>query len=130
MADAVATNIVFKGALRYAIQMTCTSDGTGESNVIKVDISTLLNTAGQTVTYTAVEEIEWDVQGFSSVKLSWDHTTDDVMKLLSGRGSVSYKHLGYLFDPRSTGGTGDILLTSTGAVVGATYDITLVIQLR
>ena len=110
--------------------MTCISDGTGESNVIKVDISTLLNTSGQTVTYTAVEEIEWDVQGFSSVKLSWDHTTDDVMKLLSGRGAVSYKHLGYLFDPRSTGGTGDILLTSTGAVVGATYDITLVIQLR
>lgn len=130
MADAVATNVVYQGHLRYAIQMTCISDGTGESDVVKVDISTLTNTSGQTVTYTAIEEIEWDVQGFSSVELEWDHTTDDVAKLMSGRGSVSYRHLGYLFDPRTTGGTGDILLTSNGAAAGATYDITLVLQLR
>lgn len=130
MADTVASNVIFSGERKYAIQLTCVSDGTGETNVTKVDISTLLNLAGQPCTRTAIEEIKWDVQGFSSVRLSWDHTTDDVAAIMSGRGAVSYAHLGYLFDPQSAGGTGDLLLTSVGAAAGATYDITVVLQLR
>jgi hypothetical protein len=37
--------------------------------------------------------------------------------------------LGFLSDPGSAGGTGDILLTAAGATTGATYDITLVLTL-
>ena len=130
MADAVTTNVIFPGWRKYAVQLTCVSDATGEADVVKVDISSLLNLQGNECTYTAIEEISWDVQGFSSVKLSWDHTADDTAMVMSGRGAISYAHLGYLFDPRSDGGTGDLLLTSTGAVAGATYDITVVLQLR
>ncbi len=32
---------------------------------------------------------------------------------------------GFVADPRSSGGTGDILLTTAGALSGATYDITI-----
>lgn len=130
MADTVTTNVMLGGGRRYVAQFTGISDGTGETNVIKVDISTLLNTVGQTCTYTLFEEIQWDVQGFDYVKLAWDHTTDDTAKLMAGRGSVSYRDYGYLCDPRSSGGTGDILLSSVGATSGATYDITIVLQLR
>ncbi len=130
MADTVTSNVVFKGSRKYAIELTCLSDGTGETNVTKVDISTLTLANGQPCTRTAIEEIAWDVQGFSSVKLSWDHSTDDTAMRMSGRGSVSYAHLGYLFDPASSGGTGDLLLTSTGAAANATYTITVVLQLR
>lgn len=130
MADTVTSNVVFAGDRKYAVQLTGISDGTGETNVIKVDISTLLNLAGQACVRTAIEEIKWDVQGFTYVKLSWDHTTDDTAMVMSGRGSVSYAHLGYLFDPRSAGGTGDLLLSSVGAISGASYDITVVLQLR
>jgi hypothetical protein len=31
-------------------------------------------------------------------------------------------------DPRSSGGTGDLLLTTNGAVNGGTYDITLAVR--
>jgi len=130
MADAVTTNVVFQGSTRYAARFTNISDGTGETNVIKVDISTLTLPNGQPCTSTAIEEIKWDVQGFEAVKISWDHNTDDTAEVCSGQGTVSYQHLGYLFDPASTGGTGDVLFSTIGPTSGATYDITLVLQLR
>ncbi len=126
MADTVTSEVVFSGLTKYAVRLTCISDGSGESGVTKVDISGLIGAP----TYTAIEETSWDVQGFSSVQLYWDHSSDDIIDVMSGRGARSYKDLGYLFDPQSAGGTGDILLSSSGAVAGATYDILLVIQLR
>ena len=127
MADAVTTNVLFSGATRYAARFTNVSDGTGETNVVKIDISTLPGNP----TLTAIEEVSWDVQGFSYVKMSWDHTTDDTADIFSGRGARSYKDVSYLFDPASSGGTGDILFTTGGTnASGNTYDITLVIQLR
>lgn len=129
MADAVVNNVIFQGGFRYALKMTCVCDGSGETNVVKIDISTLTLVNGQACTKLGIEEIEWDVQGFTYVKLSFDQTTDYTIGLLSGRGSVSYKHLGYAFD-RGTGGTGDLLLSSVGGASGDTYDITVVVQLR
>lgn len=127
MADAVTTNVVFSGQIRYAARFTGISDGTGETNVIKIDISALPGAP----TYTAIEEISWDVQGWSAVKISWDHNTDDTAEVVSGRGARSYKELGYLFDPQSAGGTGDILFSTLGTPTsGFSYDIALVIQLR
>ncbi len=125
MADAVSTSVVFTGQTRYAARFTCISDGSGENLVTKIDISTLPGAP----TYTAIEEISWDVQGFTSVRAYWDHSTDDIIDIWSGRGARSYIDLGYLVDPRSSGGTGDILFTSAGAVSGATYDITICIHL-
>ncbi len=132
MADAVATNVIFSGNRKYAAKFTCVSDGTGETNVVKIDISTLTisqppGTAA--VTRLSIEEVEWDVQGFTSVRFSFDRTTDQIAQLMSGRGSVSYAHLGNAID-NGTGDTGDLLLTSVGAVSGATYDITVVCRLR
>lgn len=129
MPDVVSSNVIFQGGSRYAIKLLCVSDASGESDVVKIDISTLTLFNGTPCTRLAIEEIEWDVQGFDYVKLSFDRGTDQVAQLMSGRGSVSYQHLGYNFD-KGTGGTGDLLLTSVGAVNGATYDITVVCQLR
>lgn len=130
MADTVTSNVVFQGVRRYAINLTGISDGTGETNVVKVDISTLTLADGQTVCGRCfLEEAEWDVQGFTYIKITWDRTSDQTALICSGRGNVSWKHLGYLQD-KGTGDTGDVLLSSVGATNGATYDITLVLQLR
>ena len=126
MADAVNSEVIFSGATRYAARFTNISDGTGESKVTKIDISTLPGAP----TYTAIEELSWDVSGFSNIQLYWDHNTDDIIDIMSGRGARSYKDISYLFDPRSAGGTGDILLSTTGTGSGYTYDLTIVIQLR
>ena len=126
MADVVSSQVVFSGLTRYAVRLTNISDGTGENLVTKVDLSSLPTVP----TYSALEEYSWDVQGFTSVALYWDHSTDQIIDIMSGRGARSYKDISYLMDPRGSGGTGNILLSTNGATSGATYDITIVLQLR
>lgn len=126
MADTVDTNVVFSGTRRYIVRLTNISDGTGESGVVKVDKSTLVNSNGVEPQALNVESIQSNIQGFSSVRLFWDHTTDDEIDVLpAGSMFRDYSQGGVLKDPRSTGGTGDIILTTAGAISGATYDITL-----
>ena len=130
MADTVSTQVLTAGPRYYIARFTNISDGTGETLVTKVDISTLLTDKGIAPTKTSVEEIQWSIQGFTAVSLYWDHTTDDVIDVLAaGNGYREYGDLGYLKDPGSAGGTGDILLSTLGASSGATYDITLVLML-
>jgi len=126
MADTVDTIVQFSGTRRYIVRLTNVSDGTGESGVTKVDISTLTNGKGIAPTALNLESVQWSIQGFTSVSLFWDHTTDDeIVKLAAGNGYHDFSQAGVLKDPRSAGGTGDILLTTAGAVSGATYTITL-----
>lgn len=131
MADAVTTNVVSDSDTRYAVHLTNISDGTGESAVVKVDKSALTAEDAAEPASLDIEEVRWNIQGFTSVRLLWDHTTDDVALVLTGngyedfRGQPSNVAKKGLADPRSAGGTGDILLTTAGAVSGATYDITL-----
>ncbi len=129
MADTVDTVVVFAGKKRYVHRYTNVCDGTGESGVIKLDISTLTGMRGGAVTKVGIEEISWSIQGFTSVRLFWDHTTDDEIKVLTGNGAISYQDVSYLMDS-GTGQTGDVLLTTAGNTSGSTYDITVVYQLR
>ena len=131
MVDTVDTNSIFTGTRKITRKFTNISDGTGETSVVKVDISGLTGPNGVGApTYTSIEKIEGNVQGFTSVRLHWDHTTDDEIAIL-GTGCYygDWRDEGCLVDPRSTGGTGDILLTTAGAAAGATYDITMTIRL-
>ena len=130
MADTVTTKVISGGARYSIVHLTGISDGTGESLVTKVDISTLTLSNGLPATKSALVEVQWSIQGFSSVRLYWNHTTDDTMCVLgNGNGYMEFGALGQLADPASAGGTGDILLTSVGATTTATYDITLVLVL-
>lgn len=128
MADVVDTRTIFLGTRKAAFRFTNVSDGTGESAVVKVDISTFLNSHGVAPTKTVIEQLEWAIQGFTSVRLFWDHTADDEIAVLSGAGFKDYREYGGMTDPASAGGTGDILITTAGAASGATYDITLTLR--
>lgn len=132
MADAVASNVLSNGREYYGIHLTNISDATGESAVIKVDKSTLLASDGAEPASLDIVSARWNIQGMASVRILWDHTTDDVALVLSGSGYDDFSGLPDadktpkgLADPRSAGGTGDILLTTNGAISGGTYDITL-----
>lgn len=131
MADAVTTNVISDSDTHYIVHLTNVSDATGESAVVKVDKSGLLATDGAEPNSLDIETVRWNIQGFTSVRILWDHTTDDLGLVLSGSGYDDFRGDGAarafkgLADPRSSGGTGDILLTTAGAVSGASYDITL-----
>lgn len=123
MADTVESYVINDGDRNYTIHMQGVSDGTGESAVTKIDISTLSFSNGVTPVMLKLQEVEYDIQGFSSVQLKWDATTDDEMVTLAGNGYKNFEDVGGLKDPQSTGYTGDVKLTSNGAVSGASYDI-------
>lgn len=130
MADTVDTLVQLNGKRRYIVRLTNVSDGTGESAVAKITKSGLTNLAGAVPSKLIVEDIQWSIQGFSSVRLFWDHTTpDEIAVLAPGNGYRSFEEAGGLIDPGSAGGTGNITLTTAGAVSGATYDILLCVLL-
>jgi hypothetical protein len=125
MADTVDVKVLYSGRRRHIVHLTNISDGTGESAVTKVDISTLTG-VGFTPTYSAIDMIDYNIQGFASVRLHWDHTTDDEIAVLpAGSGTLDFNAVGGSVDPRTAGDTGDIKLTTNGGAAGATYDITI-----
>lgn len=133
MADTVDTLVIFNQAPSYVARFTNISDGTGEAAVIKVDKSTLVGLLKAEPAKLCIKEVQWSIQGFTSVRILWDHTTDDeACVLAAGNGYFNYTLGGNagLVDPGSTGGTGDVLITTAGAVSGATYDITLVLLMK
>ena len=130
MADEVATNVIYNGRRRYAARFTNLCDGTGEAAVKKIDISTLIAPGGGAPSKSVVEWIEYDVQGFTYIRLDFDHTTPDEIAFLSGQGLLDWTAYGGQVDPASSGGTGDILLTTAGNVSGDSYTITIGLRLK
>jgi hypothetical protein len=126
MVDTVDTITTADGQRNHVVRLTCVSDGTGESDVVKVDASTLTGPDGKVGLAPdsfAIEYASWVIQGFSSVRVEFDATTDSEGMVLTGVGERFFDPP--LQDPKASGYTGDILLTSAGAVNGATYDIVL-----
>jgi hypothetical protein len=117
---------------RVVKKITCVSDGTGETDVVKVDISELRTRFGKVPTRTSIQKILYSVSGFSSVILKWDRAPNSTICVMAGTdGCFNWKKTGGLPDPSSGGDrTGNILLTSNGASSGDVYDITIELKLK
>lgn len=129
MADAVTVRTLYNGPKYLAVALTSISDGTGEAAVKKIDRSELTSLDGAAVGGLTLLNASWRIAGFDGVALLWDHTADVPAALLPpGDGKVCYRSVGGLRDSNPTEATGDIVLTTTGAAVGATYDILLMFR--
>ena len=123
------------GFKRVVLQLTGVSDGTGETDVVKLKLSDLRTPSGNVPSRTAIERIEYQVYGLT-VTLEWDRRPHETIAVLNAAvgadsGSRSYRSGGGLVDPGESGdGTGDILLTTTNADSGDSYDINLVVRLK
>ena len=127
MADTVTNTTLKQDDKEVVLHLTCISDGTGESNVVKVDRSSFAALYKDTKRLT-IRSVRWAIQGFTYIKISWDHTADDTALVLNGNGYDEFPE--GVRDPNTsadtvTGAIGDVLLTSVGAASGATYDITI-----
>lgn len=119
MADSVQVDTINDGSKRKTIQILNFSDGTGETDVVKLDAS-----ADADADYYSIQEIQYDIGGFTGVIIKFDATTDDEGVLLpTGTGYKNFSSMGGKPDPKSTGWTGDILVSTVGAAADATYDI-------
>lgn len=121
MADSVTTQKLFDGDKRASFVFTNLSDGTGETNATKVDISGLSPPA----TKVKIDKVEYSISSAMSVAIAFNHTAPDRVLVLTGNGCMEFCHQGGLQDPASAGGTGDIEFTTTGAAAGSSYTIKL-----
>lgn len=124
MSDATTLVNILDGPRHFETWMTNVSDGTGESNVVKVDRSALAPDGyGVSCSRLTVDVIEYDVSGFDYVKLSYDETTDQNIAVLKGSGTFVIPGGDA---SKNTGGEGDILLTTSGSTSGNSYTILLI----
>jgi hypothetical protein len=129
MADAVTTTTIQDGDRIAVIQLTNTSDGTGESAVTKVDVSGLATNSsnGQACTGVKLGKIVYSTFGMS-VKLLWHATTNTICWDLNADYTTDEDFTGFggIQNTAASGGkTGDIKLTTTGAGSGDSYVIVL-----
>ncbi len=148
MADAVTVTRLWPANLDqpssvFVYNFTNISDSTGESNVKKVDIATLLNYFGVKPNGLRIEQLRWAIQGMTYVKLGWDRTAgQNTAQVLAAsgyedyRGQVSRAGDGGVQDLTKLGGKADpsqgnadakgsLMLSTVGAVNGGSYDITV-----
>jgi len=119
-----------QGNRRVVVKLSGESDGTGESDVVKIDLSDLKTLNGNVPTRTAIEKIEYSVWGMIC-KLEWDRAPHKVIYIMNdSEGVISWERIGGFVDPGGDDRTGDILLTTTSGAAGDTYEITLTIRLK
>lgn len=125
MADVVTSQTIFDGEREAVMKFTNVSDGTGETAVLKVDVSALSPSSfSKACDGVTLERIHASINGMS-VSLLWDATTD-VPAVILAPGMYTFKHDKIqLWNNAGTGKTGDILFTTIGASAGDTYSIVL-----
>ena len=72
----------------------------------------------------SIMKITYDVG--QDTDILWDHTTDDLaVSLYAGQGCLDFTDVGGIHDPKSAGGTGDIVLTTNAGAGANEYSIKL-----
>lgn len=127
MADAVTSQTLLDGDRLVIQKFTNISDGTGESGVIKVDVSALNpDQYGHACTGVKINKI-WAQTFGMAVDILWDATTDVIADTIPA--DVMYKmcfsDFGGIPNNAGTGKTGDVLFSTVGASNGDRYTIIL-----
>ena len=130
MADAVATQTIQDGAKTAIFRFTNVSDGTGESAVTKIDVSSLSNDpmTDKACSSVVIEKIYYQTIGMG-VKIFFDASTDVLAWQLAADWSdtLDFSDFG-LPDTKASGTTGDIQFTTVGHSSADTY--TIIMQVR
>ncbi len=123
MADTVASQTLIDGSRNAVMKFTNISDGTGETSVKKVDVSTLSGAP----TTVKINRVTYMTHGIG-VQILWDATANvQAMRLPQDEsGSVDLFKFGGVLNNAGAGRTGDILFTTTEtALAGDGYTIIL-----
>lgn len=122
MADAVGSQVILDGPRHTIMKFTNVSDGTGESAVLKVDVSSLTGAPAS----VSIDRIHFSTAGMS-VRIAWDATADvDAFVLGPDQvGSLCFVGFGGIHNNAGAGVTGDIVFTTIGAASGDSYSTVL-----
>jgi len=130
MADTVTTQtLVDTSGVKYVFKLTNYSDGTGETDVTKVDASTttFMTEDGN----RKIAKVWFSVNTSnpkSAVELKWAGVTNATALFLSGQGFFDLREAGDEITNNATTPTGDVLLSTRNFASGDNYS--LVIEFR
>jgi len=122
MADSVATQTILNGSRKLVMKLVNVSDGTGESEVVKVDVSSYT----PTITRVKISKIVFSTDGMA-VQILWDATTPVLAYTLAKdqTGILDFRPFGGLHNNAGAGITGDIIFTTSGHTNGDSYSVIL-----
>lgn len=127
MADIATSQKLKDHATAWAYKFTNESDGTGETNVLKVDVSGLTAASNSALTDQRVNinKITWSIAGANTkVKLMWSGDTPNTIVYLSGSGTMDLAtNLTAPITNNIANTNGDIYLSTLGSVAGSGYTI-------
>jgi hypothetical protein len=127
MADAVASQTILDGERLFIAKFTNISDGTGESAVVKIDVSTLaVNGFGLACNGVKINKIYGTTHGME-VRILWDATTDVFAWQIPQNSNylMDFSSFGGIPNNAGAGSTGDVLFTTADASSGDMYSIVL-----
>ena len=127
MADAVTTQVLEDGERLYIAKFTDISDGTGESAVLKIDVSTLNPNAFNLACNGVKLNKIWAQTDGMGLNILWDATTDVIVETVPQNimYTADYSSFGGIPNNSGTGKTGDVLFTTVGASSGDRYTVIL-----
>jgi hypothetical protein len=132
MADTVTSQTLKDHASAWAVKLTNVSDGTGESNVVKVSANNLVASNGDGSSQRlSITKIFWNVSKGTSptidprVTLLWRGNSNTTIVTLTGSGYWDLTTGGQcpLTNNAGAGANGDILLTTAGFTNTAAYTV-------
>ena len=127
MADAVTSQTILDGERLFIAKFTNISDGTGETGVIKIDVSTLNpNSFGLACNGVKINKIYGTTHGME-VRILWDATTDQFAWQIPQNSNylMDLSSFGGIPNNAGAGSTGDVLFTTSDASSGDMYSIVL-----
>lgn len=127
MADTVTTQTIQDGERNCIMKFTNVSDGTGESAVVKVDVSALQsNPSGIACSEVRLVRVSHAIVGMS-VQMFFNASTNVLLMELaeSSNGHMNFQDFGGIPNNAGSGKDGDILFTTKGHTSGDTYSIIL-----
>ena len=130
MADTVTTQTISDtSGVKFVAKLTNFSDGTGETQVKKVDASevTFMTEDGNRKIARVWYSIN-TANNKSAVELIWDGETNATAMFLSGNGYIDLRTAGNEITNNATTPTGDVLLSTKNFAVGDNY--TIIVEFR
>ena len=127
MADTVASQTLFDGERKAIMKFTNSSDGTGETNVVKVNPALLSPSAAggacDAVTITKITALTHGME----VVLKWKANTPVIIETIPQNNSYQqdYENIGGLTNNAGTGKDGAITFSTLDASAGDTYTVVL-----
>ena len=129
MSDAVQTKTLSDGYTYSSFLFTNVSDGTGESDVTKIDVSGLAYASGDGANCrVAIAEAHFAVGGNGAVQIDFDGTGSNTALVVAGTGKFDFTDGFGMIDNDAAVPTGDINFTTVGFAADSTYSILLKVR--